>query len=232
MKTRLTRNMNDETVDFFMEEKRVALGQNKEVRLNDESGAGIFLSVVSDGETLLSLPVDYPSAGYGGGSLLLSPSGSYLLFSYYSGQSEEAFSLYRIVGDRLEAAFESPYEYGEAASYGFSDDESLLVQGLPACCTLWEWEDYMEDGLAEMDENGETFFCFGYINILDIEKKELGRHLVRVYPPEGARGFGSEVYDPLMSPKMTAPGVLRVTMPWGDETLDLPLEGTVRFNLV
>ena len=224
--------MSDETSNLFIEEKCVVLDQRKEIHLNDEGGAGISLSIISGGNTLYSLPVSYPSAGYGGGSLYLSPSGSYLLFSYYSGQSEEAFSLYRIADDKLEIAFESPYEYGEAASYGFSEDESLLIQGLPVCCTLWDWKDYMEQGFAEEDEKGDVFFTFGYINILEIKKKELSSHLIRVYPSEDARDFDREVYDPLMSPKMISSDVLRISMPWGDEILGFPLKDTVCFNLV
>ncbi len=57
-----------------------------------EEDDDIILSLVSNNKTADTFEMLYPSAGYGGGSLQLSPSEKYLVFSYFSGESEEALS--------------------------------------------------------------------------------------------------------------------------------------------
>lgn len=208
--------------------KHIVLKDKREIHLNDEND--ISLSVIFGGKTEFSFPIPYPQAGYGGGSLYISPSQLYLLFSYYSGQSEEAFTLFRFAENRLNLVFESPYLYWEAASYCFSQNEKLLIQGLPNSCT-WDWKDYMEQGYAEEDEAGNQFFVFGYINILDIANKVLNEHLIRVYISEDSENFSEEKYNPFMLPIMKNDTELTITMPWGEETLIFPLEDVIIFRL-
>ena len=59
----------------------VFLPDGRNVILDDDDD--IILSVLSDGKTENSFEIPYPSGGYGGGSLLLSPSGKYLVFSIF-----------------------------------------------------------------------------------------------------------------------------------------------------
>jgi len=195
--------------------KIVFLKDGREIRLLDETD--ISISIISNGKTVYCLSISYPHKGYAGGSLSLSASDTYLLFAYYSGQSEEAFALFKI-GDKLETVFETPYLYGEAASYGFSKDEKLLIQGLPNSCG-WDWKDCVEQGVfCENDEDGKLFIEFGYVNMLDISQKAFVKHSIRAYPSENAENF-SEEYCPFMSPKMIDDSTLKISLPWGDETL-------------
>lgn len=204
----------------FMEgQKRVVLNDKREILLNDEND--IVLSVVSNGETKYTFPVPYPSEGYGGGTLLLSLSEQYLIFTYYSGQSEEAFILFRIDSDVLKPIYESGYFYGEGASYIFSNSEKFLFQALR---TGWWYEEE-----AETDKNGDPFYVFGEINVLDIMKKTLTKHSIHIYPSDS---WKEEVTDEgsFQLTKIVNTNILHVMMPWGEETLALPLKDSIVFK--
>lgn len=202
-------------------EKCVVLRDKREILLSDDED--ISLSVMLNGKTIYTYPVPYPSAGYGGGALLLSPSERYLLFSYFSGQSEEAYTVFKISACCLESVYESGYVCGEGASYIFSANEDYLIQALPESVGPW----YEED--ADTDKNGILFFEFGEITILDIKKKTPDKHLIHVYPSdnwdedmaEGAPFYLDEIVDDR---------ILRFVMPWGEEELALPLEEIIIFK--
>ena len=81
------------------ETKTVFLADGRKIILDDDDD--LILSFVSSNKTEDTCTVFYPSGGYGGGSLQLSPSEKYLVFSYFSGESEEAFSLFEIENGRL-----------------------------------------------------------------------------------------------------------------------------------
>ena len=194
--------------------KVVVLQDNQRIILNDEND--IFLSVISAGETKYTFPVPWPSTGYGGGELFLSSSEQYLILSYYSGEGDEAFMLFKIENCSLELIYESGYLYGEGASYCFSNDEKLLLQTLR---TGW-WYDESE---AETDKDGNHFYEFGSIRVLDINKKILNEHIIHVYPSsnweEGITDNG-----PFELSGMVNDNMFKVTMPWGEETFTFPLE--------
>lgn len=198
------------------EEKCVVLNDKRQIILNDESD--IFLSIISDGETKGTFPVSYPSAGYGGGSLLLSLSEQYLLFSYFSGQSEEAFILFKIDGCHLEPVYDSGYSYGECASYRFSSDEEFLLQTMRI-----DWW-YKEN--AEIDGDGNQFYKFGAISMLNIKEKTLNKHIIHVYP---SSDWEEEVTDNglFQLSETENDGKLSLTMPWGKETFEFPLKDTI-----
>lgn len=200
-------------------QKCVVLSDNRRILLNDESD--IALSVVSDGVTKYVFSVPYPLEGYGGGALLLSSSEKYLLFSYYSGQSEEAFILFRIDENALEPIYESGYICGEDAGYIFSDSEAFLFQTVR---TGWWYEEE-----AETDSFGDPFYEFGEINILDIRKKTLDRHCIHIYPSadwkEGATDAGAFRLSGTENDS-----TLHVRLPWGEEALALPLENPIIFK--
>ena len=204
--------------------KCVVLADKREIHLKDEDD--ISISMISKGEALFHFPIPYPSLGYDGGALYLSPSEKYLLFPYYSGQSEEAFTLFRI-SDTFELVYQSDYLGGEAASYSFSKDEKMLIQCLPYTCS--EWWQYWEDEEPEKDEDGKLFFDFGNINLLDIEKQLLNKHIIRIYPAEDWQPE-KEKYFPFMSPKMINDNRLKISMPWGEETLDFPMKDLIIFE--
>ena len=152
---------------------------------------------------------------------MLSPSEQYLIFSFFSGQSEEGFSLFQIEDSRLVPLFESKYFYGEGASYLFSDDEGVLFQSLLGGFGPW----YIED--AGQDEEGVPYFQYGEINILDVKSKSLSRHEFHVYPSET---WEEEINGPSDISKITGGDTLHIAMPWGEEMLTLPLADTIVFR--
>ena len=90
----------------------IILNDGRRIVLEDKEEICLTLySCAEAGQTFL---VPYPSAGYGGGSLWLSLSEKYLLFAYYSGESEEAYCLFRIEDGGLKLVYESGYRCGEA----------------------------------------------------------------------------------------------------------------------
>src|SRR6478609_1675940 len=75
---------------------------------------------------LANLELEFPSAGFGGGGWVLSPSGRLLILHYYSGQSEEAFALLDISNGALRIVASTDYEFGEYSSYAFSPAEDNM----------------------------------------------------------------------------------------------------------
>ncbi|MDE7423028.1 MAG: hypothetical protein K2N51_04965 [Lachnospiraceae bacterium] len=203
-------------------EKCVVLSDKREILLNDDDS--ISLSMISNGKTIHTFPVPYPLAGYGGGSLLLSLSEQYLLFSYYSGQSEEAYRLFKISNCGLECVYESGYHCGECASYIFSGNEEFLIQVLPRSMGPW----YMDD--AETNKDGVAFFEFGEINILNMGNKILSKHLIYVYPSNDWNGDMTE--EPFYISEIVDDHILHIIMPWGEEELVLPLNDIIAFKPV
>lgn len=201
-------------------QKCIVLNDKREILLNDEDD--IVLSVVFHGETKDTFHVPYPSGGYGGGTLFLSMSEKYLIFSYYSGESEEAFILFEIKGYNLEPVYESGYLFGEDANYIFSDSEEFLFQTLR---TGWWCEEE-----AEIDKNGNQFYKFGEINRLNIRKRTMNNHSIHIYPSSTWR-VGVTDEGSFYISKMTASNVLSIIMPWGEETLALPLQEIIALKM-
>lgn len=183
-----------------MDEKNVFLSDGRIIALNDDVKPAI--SLISNGNTDDIFKLPCPFGGYGGGILLLSPSEKYLVFSYFSGESEEAFSLFEIGSERLRLVYNSGYLYGEDARYGFAKDEKILVQTVRT--GFWDKEN------PQIDENGDAYFDFGELNLFDLEAREFGRHTIRVYPPddwEEERDFGEFSFSEFSGDKF------RVTLP-------------------
>lgn len=203
-----------------MKETKIAiLADNLKIILNDEGN--IHLSLNINGSTQHIFPIPYPSDGYGGGSLLLSPTGQYLLFSYYSGQNEEAFMLFCIENYRLTLIYESGYSYGEMSDYCFSDDEHFLFQSY----RIDRW--YAD--CAEIDENGNAFYKFGSINILNIQEKTFDKHILHVYPSDN---WKEDITDngPFEFDSIINNSLLNMTMPWGKETFHYPLKDIITID--
>ena len=204
-----------------MEEKSVVLDDKQEIQLNDDNG--ILISIKSDNEIIHTLEISYPSAGYGGGRLLLSPSKQYLLFSYYSGESEEAYIIFKISDSHLESVYHSEYLCGEGASYIFSESEEFLFQLLPESVGPW----YKED--TKIDQEGNLFFEFCQINILDIGSKEISKYKIRVIPSKDWDEDIAEKEPPRFI-GVTDNFMLRMAMPWGEEKLAFPLDDVIVFR--
>ena len=194
------------------ETKIVFLSDNRKVVLEDDDD--IILSLVSDDKTESRFEVPYPSGGYGGGWLKLSPSRKYLVFSYFSGESEEGFCLFQIEDSQLELIYDSGYLYGEEANYSFVNNERILVQTF----STGAW--YEEN--AEADENGDLHYEFGELNLFYMEMQELSRHTIHVYPSddweEEVTDVGTFAFSDLNGSEF------HVTVPWGKATFYAPLE--------
>lgn len=207
--------------DPYTESKSILLNNGSDLHLQDEGEISIVL--MSNGEELSKVSIPNPSSGYGGGSILVSPSQKYLVFSYYSGQSEEAFRLYSI-SSGLKEVFELDYQFGEAASFGFNKDESQLIMAFPYSCGEW-WELY-EDEPHEVDENGNSYFEFGEILALKISEKIITQHIIRLTIPENWEPPRNE-YNPCLYPSFNSNSEIVVSMPWGDIVLSRALENIV-----
>ena len=198
----------------------VTLANGNKVVLEDDDS--IFLSLISNGKVESTFQIPYPSGGYGGGMLLLSPSEQYLIFSYFSGESEEAFLLFGIENGNLEPLYDSGYIYGEEANYCFLSEDKFLLQTLR---TDW-WYPETE----KTDENGDKFYEFGQINILNIETKTLDRHIIHVYPSDD---WEEEITDNdlFLFSEMINDNSFNVTMPWGKETFHYPLKKIIDIRI-
>lgn len=197
-----------------MEQKRVFLKEKREILLQDEDD--ISISILQNGEVQGGFLFDEPLGGYGGGAIMLSPTEQYLLFSYYSGQSEEAFILFEIESSALKVVYETDYLYGEEANYRFSEDESVLFQTMRTGC-------WCED---EMDEAG--FYEFGAINCLKIQEKQFQQHCVHIFPGEDWEEDVTDVGE--FEVTEVWEHQLSITTPWGKEIVDLPLKDVIVFK--
>lgn len=193
----------------------VTLADGSQIVLHDEED--ISLSFVTNDSEKDSVQFPNILGNYGGGSLVLAPSEKYVIFSYFSGQSEEGFALLEIADHRLKLLYDSDYLYGEDANYGFADSEKILVQTF----RTGSW--YEDD--AETDENGDMYYEFGELNLLDLETFQLDRHTVLVYPSDDWEEEKTDVGVFLFSDM--ADGVLKAEMPWGTESFRYPLQETL-----
>ena len=197
------------------ETKMVFLSDNRRVVLEDDDD--IILSLASDDKTESRVEVPYPSGGYGGGWLTLSPSKNYVVFSYFSGESEEGFCLFNIEDHQLKLVYDSGYLYGEEANYSFVNNERILVQTF----RTGAW--YEEN--AEADENGDLYYEFGELNLFYMETQELSRHTIHVYPSddweEEVTDVGTFAFSDLNGSEF------HVTVPWGKATFYAPLESVL-----
>lgn len=198
----------------------ITLADGRRIILQDDEE--IILSLVSKDGTETTLVFPHLSGNYGGGSLVVSPSENYVIFSYFSGESEEGFALLELANDQLKLLYDSAYLYGEDANYCFADHEKILVQTF----RTGAWY----QGEAETDENGELYYQFGELNLLSLETYTLERHPILVYPSsdwiEEETDVGTFRFSEITN------GMLRVEMPWGSESFPYPLPETliVRFH--
>lgn len=198
----------------------VTLADGSEIILQDDNDILLFL--VSNDRVKDTFQFPHLSGNYGGGSLQLSSSEKYVIFSYFSGESEEGFALLEIVDSQFRLLYDSDYLYGEDANYSFADSEKILIQTFRT--DSW----YKEN--AETDENGDMYYAFGELNLLNLETFNLDRHTVLVYPSDDWIEEKTDVGVFLFSDM--ADGMLKIEMPWGSENFQYPLQETlvIRFS--
>lgn len=198
----------------------VTLADGRRIVLHDEDD--ISLSLVLNNGVEEALSFSHLSGNYGGGTLLLSPSQRYVIFSYFSGESEEGFALLEIANNRLKLLYDSDYLYGEDANYSFANNERTIIQTF----RTGAW--YQNE--AEIDENGDMYYEFGELNLFSLETNNLNRHTILVYPSDDWKEEETDIGTFLFSG--ITDGMLRVEMPWGIEAFEYPLQETlvVKFN--
>jgi hypothetical protein len=195
----------------------VQLSDGTQIRV---SAAYPFVTIEHRAERLVlaKLQLPFPSAGLGGGALVLSPSERLALVTMYSGQSEEGYQLLQIQeGLRLIAS--EPYRFGESASYCFAPDESVLAMALPFSCTDW-WLPW-DDGELERDDQGQRTFSFGELQFRDLKTQVSIASLIKVRPPQDWEPSRAQ-YDPDLRPRFADPEHLRFQMPWGEVEVRYP----------
>ena len=181
------------------------------------------LKIENSGSVDDILEIPYPESGFGGGYLKASPEEAFLALSYYSGQSEECFLLFRL-DTKLHQVAASGYMFGEASSCAFSPDEDIFVFALPFSCSEW-WQPW-DDEDTEVDYSGQRFFDFGRICLQPTSGGDFSTHTLRITPPESWEPI-REDYDPFLKPDFHGIKFLAISMPWGVEILSLPLESIV-----
>lgn len=172
---------------------------------------------------LCQIELPYPSAGVGGARVVASPSERLALISLYSGQSEEAYELLDIV-DGLRRIAGQDYQFGQAASYCFSTDESVVVMALPYASSDWwaPWEDEQVETLAP----GRLAFDFGQLRFQQIATGEIFVATIRISVPE-RWSPDRRSYDADMRPRFLPDGSLAVSLPWREWVIPVPAPATL-----
>lgn len=192
-------------------------------RFDLDIGRSIQIIRTRGGSMEERLEFPYPNAGIGGGSLTLSPSERLLLFSYFSGQSEEAYRLIS-AGPNLRQLGSCEYLSGEAASYAFSPDEQLMLLALPASCTP------REQAELEKDASGNLFLEFGLLRVHRIVDDVATQHSIRVYFDQVWEPNRDD-YDPELYPEIINQGDVKITLPWETINLTAPISDVVELHI-
>jgi hypothetical protein len=198
-------------------------GRRIEVALSGPSNAmsAVAIRVTRDGKVMSEVDLPYPRLGLAGGRIILSPSERFAVLSMFSGQSEEGYELFR-VGDDIKRLTGIPYQYGEVASFCFSEHEDVLVMALPfTCCEWWQLPNIVE---AEPDGDRLTF-GFGQISVHEIAANTVSVHGIRVSVEEGWKPSEAD-YDPDLKPRLKGERLL-LSMPWGETEIPFPIPNTI-----
>ena len=169
----------------------------------------------------------YPRAGLAGGRLIVSPTERFVVLSMFSGQSEEGYELFRLA-DGITRVASLPYQFGEAASFCFSPDESVVVMALAFHSSEW-WIPW-EEGEGQPDGAGRLAFAFGQLRVHAIATNRISVHELRVSVAEAWQPARGE-YDPDLHPRFVAERCLALNMPWGEVELSLPIGDTFTFSV-
>jgi hypothetical protein len=212
-------------VSDHFEGARLSDGRRLAVIVPSRSAYDVRIQLLRGDSVIDEALLPYPTHGLGGGRILLSPTERLAVFAYSSGQSEEAYDVFR-VSDMITRVGGVPYEYGREASYGFSQDERLLVMALPRLS--YEWWSLVECEEALPDGRGNLVVEFGRVRVHDLSTGHVSAHELRAVVREGWRAPDSEdAYDAALHPRFTADQQLSLSLPWGEARVPLPLAATV-----
>ncbi|MBC8069577.1 MAG: hypothetical protein IAG13_14665 [Deltaproteobacteria bacterium] len=169
---------------------------------------GITVSVVerSSGIERGTVRLPYPSAGYGGHQLVVSPSGRYLAMFLYSGQAEVGYELFELIPELVHTA-SLPYVFGEGDAPVFSPDERALVMVWESYFAWWSEDTLAERGLAREVE-------YGVCAVQELPDGPIVRIPVRARVPAGWRPEQSSWTAPTEL-RFVARDRLSLRTPWG-----------------
>ena len=185
---------------------KVVLNDGRDIELIEDDE----ISILINGEKSYTMP--YPVEGYGGGILIVSPAEKYLVFSYFSGQSEEAFVLFDVADMCWNLIYEHMYSYGEGSNYFFINDEKMLVEAKRT--GWWSKED------SEKDTDGNSYYEFGELSFLDIEDGNFVTNKILVYPNDS---WQEDITDNGYIDDLEALGgnAFGIKLPWGTEEIEV-----------
>jgi hypothetical protein len=198
-------------------------GRQIEVEVSgpSDSMSAVAIRVTRDGKVISEVDLPYPRPGLAGGRIILSPSEHLAVVSMFSGQSEESYELFW-VGNEIKRVTGIPYQYGEVASFCFSEHEDVLVMALPfTCCEWWQLPEIVE---AEPDDD-RLAFGFGQIRVHEIATNTVSVHEIRVSVEKGWKPSEAD-YDPDLKPRLKGDRLL-LSMPWGETEIPFPIPNTI-----
>jgi len=146
------------------------------LRMKSSTGSSTWTAIEAQHVT-----IPYPSDGYGGGSLFLSPQERFAVFYMYSGQREERFDILKLDKD-IEHVYGSDYMPGVCTNFFFDDSEETLfaVQLEFSHTGVWDeqglWQEIFYDvmGLEPVQDNkGRQHFVLNFANILAVDLRQV-----------------------------------------------------------
>lgn len=184
-------------------------------------GCGTTLWVelaASAGPQRVDLP--FPSAGYGGGELVVSPDQRHAALFVFSGQSEVGYELFALT-PQLRHLGGLPYVHGEGDAPVFSPDGTWLAMVIACFPIVRGTETYAEDAL-DPDAEGTVLVDWAAIytqRLPDgpIERVDIGTTISRSTDPDD---LGEWELHGVVS--FAAHGTLMIELPWG-EALEVEL---------
>jgi hypothetical protein len=194
-------------------------GGNARIVVAAHGLVGITVSVVdrASGVERQTVRLPYPSAGYGGHELVVSPSGRYLALFLYSGQSEVGYELFELVPELIHTGG-LPYVFGEGDQPVFSPDERSLVMVWESYFDWWSDETAADRGRAREIE-------WGAFATQQLPDRPIVRVPLRARIPAGWQPEGSSWTAPTEL-RFVARDELSLRTPWGSSPrIRFPLSG-------
>jgi hypothetical protein len=169
---------------------------------------GITVSIFdrSNGVERSAVRLPYPSAGYGGHELVVSPSGRYLALFLYSGQSEVGYELFELTPE-LAHVGGLPYVFGEGDAPVFSPDERHMVM---AWETYFDW--WNDETIAARSRDSEIEW--GALAVHELPDGAIFRVPLVARVPAGWSPEASSWTAPTEL-QFVAPDALSLRTPWG-----------------
>lgn len=177
---------------------------------------------VPDGATQrVELPV--PSAGYGGGELVVSPDQRLAALLVFSGQGEQGYELFALT-PQLRHLGGLPYVLGEGDAPVFSPDGVWLAMVVACAPVVRGTETYAEDVL-DPDGEDSVLIDWAAIYMQRLPDGPIGRVALGTRIPQSTDPDDLHEWELHGAVSFAAHGTLMIRLPWG-ETFGLRLPVT------